>query len=447
MRSNRYLQGLINSILLALCLLLVATQIAFGQDGTPDGNSVDLLSDYRMRAQALLLVKDYQGAKTLLEEKLTSNPQDTESNFLLAQAYIGLQQMDEAIRVLSGILDREPQLSRIRLELARAYALNRQKELAKKEFERVLSTNPPRTVGDNIRQFQDAMAAQKDWNLRLAIGVLHDTNVNSGPLSSTVNMFGAPFTLDSDAKSLEDNAITTSITADFTHPFSMLSAWQTSLAFNHTGYFHYSNYDSQVFSVSTGPTWKNGSTTYSIPLVMDITQMSYELYSNTIGLTPQVQHDFSKNHALIISSVLQGKFFQRAWMKNGTTWNVTGGYRYTFGAGYIQPSIKYGEDDARENIYSYTTNAASIGIYINPYGDYSLFIQPATAVNKYRGQENAYDAIRLDHQNSLNLNLSKPLGDSGYSLVAGYTYTDNQSNIDMYKYKREQFTLQLSKQF
>ncbi|HSF94872.1 MAG TPA: porin family protein [Thermohalobaculum sp.] len=73
----------------------------------------------------------------------------------------------EAIQIFRRILARQPDLPRVRLELARAYFHARQWEHSRREFLAVLSGGVPDTVKLRIIQFLRAIDARRgfDWNL------------------------------------------------------------------------------------------------------------------------------------------------------------------------------------------------------------------------------------------------------------------------------------------
>lgn len=82
-----------------------------------------------------------------------------------------------AIPVFRSILGRYPDLVRVRLELGRAYFANRQYAEARREFVRVLSTDIPASVRDNVLRFISLIDARRgfDWRLDLGITRLGDS--------------------------------------------------------------------------------------------------------------------------------------------------------------------------------------------------------------------------------------------------------------------------------
>ena len=92
----------------------------------------------------------------------------------------------DAITALRTILIDRPDLVRVRLELARAFFLNRDDGLARDHFERVLAGNPPPPVVANVRLFLDSIRARRRWSTYLGVALLPSTNIGRDPHENTI---------------------------------------------------------------------------------------------------------------------------------------------------------------------------------------------------------------------------------------------------------------------
>ena len=70
-------------------------------------------------------------------------------------------------------------LVRVRLELARAFFLKREDDLARESFERVLAGEPPPTMAANIRRFLREIWARRRWSARFGLALAPDSNLNA----------------------------------------------------------------------------------------------------------------------------------------------------------------------------------------------------------------------------------------------------------------------------
>ena len=104
--------------------------------------------------------------------------------------------LDEAIAIFHAMLVANPGLVRVRLELARAFFLKGEDELATRHFEAVLAGNPPEAVAANVRRFLDEIRARKRWTYRAGFALAPDTNIGAGSDERTIYIYGLPFTRD-----------------------------------------------------------------------------------------------------------------------------------------------------------------------------------------------------------------------------------------------------------
>jgi hypothetical protein len=106
----------------------------------------------------------------------------------------------QAERIFRRILDRDPSLLRIRLELARTLFMARQDEQADYQFRLASAAHPPAMVARNIVRFREAIRARRSWRFNFSIGLAPDSNINSATDRETVDIYGLPFHLDPNAR-------------------------------------------------------------------------------------------------------------------------------------------------------------------------------------------------------------------------------------------------------
>ena len=101
--------------------------------------------------------------------------------------------LTQAVEAFRTILNSDPSLIRVRLELGRAFFLQKKDRLVRREFERVLASNPPPVVQDNIRGILAVIKARRRWYGTLGVEVVRDSNFNRGTNNPTVSFFSLPF--------------------------------------------------------------------------------------------------------------------------------------------------------------------------------------------------------------------------------------------------------------
>lgn len=99
-----------------------------------------------------------------------------------------------------NILDRDPDLLRVRLELARTLFMEKRDEEADYHFRLAAAEHPPTTVARNIVRFREAIRARRSWRFNFDVGIAPDSNINSATDRQTVDIYGLPFQLDPGAR-------------------------------------------------------------------------------------------------------------------------------------------------------------------------------------------------------------------------------------------------------
>lgn len=167
-------------------------------------------------ARELIQRAEYGTALTILRPLVAglrahqSRADFTDMRFLLGIAAIAQAQqtegaaakqlLTEAVAALRAILIDRPGLIRVRLELARAFFLARDDGLAEKHFRRVLAGKPHAAIRANINQFLVAIAKRDKWSGYLQVRVEENDNVNQGPTTDTITIFGLPLALNAESK-------------------------------------------------------------------------------------------------------------------------------------------------------------------------------------------------------------------------------------------------------
>jgi len=101
-----------------------------------------------------------------------------EATFQLAHIRLRQGSPRQAIILFQEILNRQPDLVRVRLDLARAHFLDRNYEDAAFQFELVKGGDLPPDVLANVDVFLDMIRRQKNWTLNFALSPVRDSNIN-----------------------------------------------------------------------------------------------------------------------------------------------------------------------------------------------------------------------------------------------------------------------------
>ena len=165
-------------------------------------------------ARAFVSTGRFEAALEVLGTLDPNHPDRVDILFLTGMAAIGAAEaredeaerevlLDGAIAALRDVLIDRPELTRVRLELARAFFLKGEDDLARKHFERVLAGRPHPVVAANINGFLAAIRARKRWTYRAGAALAPDSNLGATSEEDVIYIYDLPFQrdIDTDARS------------------------------------------------------------------------------------------------------------------------------------------------------------------------------------------------------------------------------------------------------
>ena len=159
-------------------------------------------------ARALIDAGRFAESLNILGPLVSGNVVEANAVFLYGLAAMGAAQhpqvsgedrealLNEAIGALRTMLLEEPGLLRVRLELARAFYLKGEDELARRHFILVLGANPPEPVVANVRRFLREIEGRGRWSFRIGAALAPDSNIGGTSDERTIYIFNLPFERD-----------------------------------------------------------------------------------------------------------------------------------------------------------------------------------------------------------------------------------------------------------
>lgn len=211
-----------------------------------------------------------------------------------------------AIRSFRGILVKEPDNLRVRLELARGlFSRGRCSEpprnllthllgddcwAAEQHFLRVLGAGVPLQVMANIRTFIQVCRARKRASGTLSLALAPDTNVNTSTSAQTVDIFGLPFQLDDAARAKSGIGVVGTLTSEIQRPLRQLKWFPGSATRLRVGGLLYrreysgGQFDDYNYGVYAGPRFLSNRGHFSVLFQADRRGVNGRPYSRQYGL-------------------------------------------------------------------------------------------------------------------------------------------------------------------
>lgn len=157
-------------------------------------------SDVEAIAGRLIDAGRYDEAQLLLDRLAADNAGGVEREFLGGMIAMARKDYARAERLFRRILESDPSLVRVRLELARTLFLARKDEAADYHFKLAIAQHPPKAVIANIARFREAIRARRAWRFNINVGIAPDSNINSATDKERLDILGLPFKLDPGAR-------------------------------------------------------------------------------------------------------------------------------------------------------------------------------------------------------------------------------------------------------
>ena len=156
-------------------------------------------------ARELIDAGRFGEALALLGPRLQGERVEANTLFLYGLAAVGASQqpgipddvrdrlLDDAIAAFRTMLFNDPGLIRVRLELARAFFLKGEDELAQRHFEAVLAGGVPAPVAANVQEILGEIRVRERWRFNLGFALAPDSNIGASSDERTIYIFNLPF--------------------------------------------------------------------------------------------------------------------------------------------------------------------------------------------------------------------------------------------------------------
>ena len=226
-----------------------------------------LSSDARINtARALVEGNRFAESLAILRPLIPDHPDQTDVRFLLGLgASRGSQEpdvddeqrlalLDEAIAAFRSILIRRPELVRVRLELALAFYLKEDDQLARNHFERALVGRPPAELVANINRFLNIMRARRRWRGYFGFSLAPDTNINAASDAEFIYINGLPFRRGQTGRASSSIGVVGWGGGEYQFPLAERWRLRSGFDLNHREYKG-NQFDQTYAGVYVGPRW------------------------------------------------------------------------------------------------------------------------------------------------------------------------------------------------
>ncbi|MDA8339631.1 MAG: tetratricopeptide repeat protein [Nitrospiraceae bacterium] len=422
-----------------------------------------LLSD------VLLGVFNYEEALSVIEAAINEGVRPAQSQFLKGQILLKLKRNAEAIEAFKKAKELDPSLAQqADFHVATVYIQEKEFKKAKEVFKGLMTVDPTSDWALFSKDYLDAIEKMPPpYRLILGVGLQYDDNVLANPIDESLV----------DITKQEDWKRIYSLLGEYTvyekGPWNIRASYALNVTQHFEKDYPKKNGGEKIFSQDTVshtfsimPSYNTETGVTSLLLSYNYLEVDYIKYKQSFTVSPsytfiikgnnlgQVFFKYRKDEFNFEYNKRKfGAYLNKAEDRDASYFALGVGYIYTFkkGNGLFNVRLEGDINDADGPNWDYTGAKVSSGL-LYPFIDNKFRANIFAEVYRqnYSNVHSIYKRIprntRKDDnytvQTSLTYNIMKPL-----DISVGYAYMKTLSNIDVYEFKKNLYTVSLEYRF
>ncbi len=409
-------------------------------------------------SKALTLFYEHKYGRALpLFEAVASKIETMDVKFWLASCARGAGKLDLAIKKYKEMLAVDPDLHRVRLDLAATQFQAGQYKEARKNLKTVLALNPPKQVKANIEKMMAAIDARTKKvfpHARLGIGVQHDSNVSAGPDRKTIGTPGGGLiTLSETQQELDDWVGVLSGVGSVVYDLGKRDGMMWNAAGNvyFTHNFDHDEFDFGLWHVSTGPWWVGSRMVFKAPIGYGKAYYDDDTLYDTWDFAPSFEYFVFKWLGLKATFAYVDEDYdsrERQTQDNiNRIWELRSNF-YLNGRKDII-SVFYSNENLNADDYGYSYDGYNLGISLLkrlPW-DLECYLRYKYSDRDYKGQPPparlfGFTGDREDERHNFYAGLTRNFSKYCFGTIY-FNYINNDSNTPFYEFDKTIYGLQV----
>ncbi|MBI1363933.1 MAG: tetratricopeptide repeat protein [Proteobacteria bacterium] len=396
--------------------------------------------------------------------QVLEDPENLDLNFSYANMAMQLGKYDAAITAYERMLMIAPDLDRVKLDMALAYARMGNYTQARELFDEVLAKNPPEEVRSNVQnlihQIDEAEQRNK-FDGSVVTGINFDSNANAAPASNQVDLFGVAVQLTGTNLSKDDYHFFTAVTGNHTYTMPTQQAHQikNTASLYKTKQHQLGSLDLTVMSVKSAFTYnitkKNGGGRFTPAVGFDDINLGGFNYQDT--LYGQAGYEQPINNKFAISGLY--RYEKRNYFNTPTNSTVTArngrareqrlsAKMFVTNNDLLDIGLRFRQETTREIRFENRQQEAIVS-HTHVFGD-GLFLNTTGSLRRthYKGVDALVNAntVRRENERGVTFTFGKQITPDLTAALA-YQYKKVGANIQNYAYENERTTVSLSYKF
>ena len=397
----------------------------------------------------LMTAGRFEDARAFLEQARPADENKAiERHFLLGAVYMRLGMPREAAEQYEAILVIRPDLTRVRLELARAHYAAGQDDKARYHFQLSLGDGLPSSVESVVEGFLNAIDARKRWSAYVSLAALPETNAVRRTDREVVQIGGAPFRLNEDARAA--SGVGAQLSAGGAFFPTVGSALRGHLALSTAAkLYERSAWNDIALVGKAGLTRLFDGGTASVGVQAGRRWQGTTGFQYSVG--PWASGNYRLSERIRVSASANTDYRTHDERDDLDGWRVS-----------LSPTVRYVLDsqtvleagpqlelvDARADHRSSRLAGLSIGISRAFENGITASLSVSAQLSRYRGADPLFGETREDRIAGLSVRvLHRSLQLEGFAPYVGYTYERSRSNIPLHSYENHGAILGLTREF
>jgi len=354
----------------------------------------------------------------------------------------------EAELLYRAILRRDPDLHRVRLDLALSLFKRGNLDAADYHMRLVLAADIPDAVRENIRRLLGRIRKERWWQISLKFAIVPDSNINTGPNNKTVQIFDQTFRLSDEATETSGLGIETSADAEIRPRVGENLRWALGVSGYWIEYLE-EDFDDRSAALRTGPVFIFPRGEVLVFGQIFKRWFSDAAYSQGRGATVHTSYDYSDR--ILLDSWASVFSFDNDVDEglDGHAHTLGGAVTYTLSdRGFVRVFGGWTRDSRVRDADSSHIYRIGVGLSHELVWGLAGYVSPELRKRQFDGQSGLFGETRSDDLYRLEGRLIY-----GREILPDLTpflsvaYEKNDSNIGFYSYKRIKGSVGFTKRF
>ena len=444
-------------------LVWCAGVVAIILTATPAGAEQQVLTESELLnvADSMAVHGDLDTAQQIYSVMAHSASADTrtESQFQMGNIAMARGDYNAAIDAYRAIVDANPNLPRVRLELARAYFMNGDFQAAQFHFEFVRATpDLPAAVRENIDRYLTMIRMRKNWSLDFGFGIVPDSNINNAGAENEecINTIFGPLCRPLETRK---HGVGLRLNTDGNYYLRLTQRLgiRTTAGVNVLD-FPGGDFDDYSLYLATGPRYVFDSGDISLQPVAIARWYAGDFYNYSYGLRLDTNWQVGRRWLLGGGATLHRNQYHTDYINDalhGYDWAVSLQPRYYLNnKSFVLAGLRFGQENTHVQAYGNDSLAYSIGYF----GEFRYGFAVLTRLDltniKYHAPryfviDNAFDRkTRRDTIWSAYIRVSNnKLNWHNLIPAVSYTYTRRDSNIPTSMFDKHRAEIEIMRRF